>query len=244
MKSMGAVGVMLCVLAILPGARTQASEIVLAPSLFGGYGNNAYAYGPVDYGDPVPGYYYESGVIGTYEFPYVAARFDLNSVDWTQVSALELDVSFTTYSSPALTAFWLQRFDDLGHMESVHGDSLYESPHTDSGYWKFNITWDDSHGYYAVWSESSFDVYGGGPLGTFRLADFVGADGILEFGMRGTYTTSATGGTWGDIRYYRDGVWGHTDVVNSAILRVVPEPATLALVALGGLGVLARRRRR
>jgi hypothetical protein len=219
--------------------------MVLAPALFGGYGGNAYAYGPVGFGEAVPGYYHESGVDGTYEFPYVAARFDLSSVDWTQVSALELEVSFTTYSSPASTTFWLLRVDDLGHfVESVHGATVYESPHTDSGYWKFNITWDDSQGYYAVCSESSFDVYGGGPLGTFRLADFIGADGILEFGMKGSYAWSGSGYTWGDIHYYKDGVYGETDVVNSATLRVVPEPCTLSLLAVGGVGALLRCKRK
>ncbi|GAG49614.1 unnamed protein product, partial [marine sediment metagenome] len=36
----------------------------------------------------------------------------------------------------------------------------------------------------------------------------------------------------------------HTGDDNEPVLRVVPEPATMSLLALGGLGVLARRRRR
>ena len=83
-----------------------------------------------------------------------------------------------------------------------------------------------------------YQVRGGSSTPVYAPADF-------EATASGVFTTSATGLLTFDIVYDQAASNNTSDPqawLNAMIITQVPEPATMALVLLGGLGVLRRRR--
>ncbi len=86
---------------------------------------------------------------------------------------------------------------------------------------------------------SSSEILGGGPIFTSSETDY------QTFTFNTVAGPDVSGGVTLQLVATTGGAAGSTAVlfIDDASVRVIPEPATLALVGLGAIGILARRRR-
>ena len=87
-----------------------------------------------------------------------------------------------------------------------------------------------------IWNNKYF-------LGKFQAYDnnLQGTDGEFELSL---WFTGLSEGDFGVVEWSSVPVPGETGVGGEGVVTVVPEPATMALLGLGGMIIMARRRRR
>jgi hypothetical protein len=111
----------------------------------------------------------------------------------------------------------------------------------DFGIWDTGLSPAEARSLYTVPTSLGRD-YGIGDLSSLWAIHAAGASGFVE-GTYWTFTDRLPGAP-SDGDAYTMGEWDYLALGNGTGLTTAPEPATLSLLLFGGLGLLARRRRR
>ena len=162
-------------------------------------------------------------------FPLDAATMTINDLD---------EISYFTKRPsgiPAGNDWWIQvytRPTGSGDKSSWYHDRFINnySDHTNIGAWT----------QYSTATGMTFQSNGLGVIGESTLAELITAAGSQEIEMISVQTNSG----WDGFDGYMDGLEITLTNGNVGQVNFVPEPATMVLLGLGGLGVLIRRRRK
>ena len=132
---------------------------------------------------------------------------------------------------PPLDYVWWEISDDFSNPTPTSGNALVLAPATDE------VTFDLGLGEYVNYAAIDFADWGGGT--TFEVI------GTLD-----TYSVSISSGGWGSADTSGQSLGeitmikliSYEGVFDNLTIDVVPEPATLGLLLIGGLALLKRRR--
>lgn len=165
----------------------------------------------------------EAEAAGYGEADAVLGRWD--STDPTGIVVVELvtSIDLIAYEPPA------------GQTNYAHGKTYFQmavfvsdQPYEFELDYEMDMPWEDDPG--MVQNDHFVNTYGDGPVLQPQDDPYMILWGAVDY----TYTIDWQG--WGDVG-------GHADTALTLILTPVPEPATLSLLAMGGLAILRRRRR-
>lgn len=170
----------------------------------------------------------EGGAAALYEDAQIE-ELDVDVTVWSVGDGW--DVSFTFALDAGIVSIDLDTFDLVANVTSNGG--TYRSATNSDRQWTFTITGD---GAYGTQSASTTTTYNNGNVAANQPTsiDLSGFDDLVA----GENYTATVGVRWvsGDLTYMS------LDSVSLSGTTIVPEPAALALIGLGGLLIAGRRR--